>query len=162
MDWRTYTSWVQFYYQRATRGWADCDVWGLDSYLNEWMPDALRRLAMTKQGIPSSVFEDKDFDEFGKCSDESMERASNKWNLILAKIIIGFEANKRMMNNEYESELGPVPGFDGDFLESLNDPMQQALRKERNELEKPLRERDEKLFQEGMVLFVEHYNSLWD
>lgn len=162
LSWRTYWNWVVWYYQRATRGYADCDTWSLDDYLNEWLPNALRLLAMNKIGIPSQVFEDGDFDECGGCSDEAMKRASDIWHYILCKIIVGFEANKRMMQDEYDAELGPYPYGDLSDLNDFNNPLRRALVKERIEAEKPLRERDQKLFEEGMVLFTKYYNSLWD
>lgn len=43
---------IRAFIQRGRRGWADQDVWSLDGYLNSWLPDALRRLRDTKQGVP--------------------------------------------------------------------------------------------------------------
>ena len=47
---------VKAMYQRATRGWADCDVWNIDSWFQGVVPDMLRRLADTKHGTPSLFF----------------------------------------------------------------------------------------------------------
>ena len=160
---RTYTNWALFHYQRATRGWADCDTWSLDGYLNEWLPDALRHLKLHTNGFPASMYteeEAKIVQPYGTlwAGEDADQRAADKWGYILTKIIVGFEANKRMMDGLYESELGPYPDGALDF----NDPVRDAIIKERFELEKPFIERDKQLFAEGMALFVQYYNSLWD
>lgn len=38
--------------QRGLRGYADCDVWSLDSYLCGWLPGALEQLIGKKHGHP--------------------------------------------------------------------------------------------------------------
>lgn len=43
---------TKWFFQRGWRGYADCDIWGLDSYLASWMPEALDRLATIKIGTP--------------------------------------------------------------------------------------------------------------
>src|SRR5258708_21045784 len=43
---------AKWFIQRGWRGYADCDVWGLDSYLAGWMPEALERLQKNKLGYP--------------------------------------------------------------------------------------------------------------
>lgn len=156
---RTYSNWVLFYYQRATRGWADCDTWSLDDYLNEWLPDALRHLKLHTHGFPTSMYTEEEakivqpdgtlWPTSLPAGEDADKRAADKWGYILTKIIVGFEANKRMMDGLYENELGPFPIFPINI-------------KERLELEKPLIERDKRLFAEGMALFVQYYNNLWD
>lgn len=41
-----------WFFQRGRRGFADCDVWGLDYYLADWMPQALAKLQESKIGHP--------------------------------------------------------------------------------------------------------------
>lgn len=43
---------IKWFIQRGYRGWADCDVWSIDYYLNRIMPEMLERLAKTKCGHP--------------------------------------------------------------------------------------------------------------
>ena len=43
---------TKWFIQRGRRGYADCDVWGLDNYLAGWMPGALRKLEDNKLGHP--------------------------------------------------------------------------------------------------------------
>lgn len=43
---------TKWFIQRGWRGYADCDVWSLDSYLSRWMPTALAQLQRNKLGHP--------------------------------------------------------------------------------------------------------------
>lgn len=47
---------VKAMYQRATRGWAWCDVWSIDCWFQRIMPEMLRHLADTTHGTPCSFF----------------------------------------------------------------------------------------------------------
>lgn len=166
LDPQTYYYWLKYKSQRAQRGWADCDVWSLDSYLAEWLPNALRHLKVTKHGTPCAMFTDEELNrqdpEGWTGPDKSAhERAEQAWGHTLTKMIVGFDAWNRMSDGLYEAELGPYPSLHGD-LDNLNDPMHRALVKERMERAKPLTERDQKLWEEGMALFTKHFGSLWD
>lgn len=66
-------------WQRATRGWADCDVWSIDYYLNEVIPAMVRHLKETTMGRPCGISE-------------------KKWDEILEKIASGFEANDALFD----------------------------------------------------------------
>lgn len=46
---------TKWFIQRGYRGYADCDVWSLDSYLIRWMPKALRKLRDNKIGHPMGM-----------------------------------------------------------------------------------------------------------
>jgi hypothetical protein len=46
---------IKWFIQRGYRGYADCDVWSLDSYLAGWMPAALLKLQMNKLGHPCGM-----------------------------------------------------------------------------------------------------------
>jgi hypothetical protein len=162
----TYWNFVVFFWQRATRGWADCDTWSLDYYLNSWMPDALRHLKKHKHGVPMAVFptEPEFIDKDGNPTEEATHIAEEEWNKIIDKMIAGFEANARM-DGLYESELGPYPLFkstDKDDIFGFDDPVHRRILHERYEKTIPLIERDQKLSEEGLALFVKYYNNLWD
>lgn len=68
---------AKWFIQRGHRGYADCDVWGLDYYLAGWMPEALRRLEMNKFGHPVGM-------------------TRKGWDTRLRIIREGFEAAKEM------------------------------------------------------------------
>jgi hypothetical protein len=154
---------IKWFIQRGRRGWADCDVWSLDNYLNGWLPNALRCLKEQKQGIPSSMFEPEDCiaegDWQGNPSEEGMVRAEARWDAIMDKMIVGFEADERSQNGLYQEELGDYPmdrpsGVAADTWEKVKHDRHFAI--------EALRERDRKLAEEGMTLFIKHYQSLWD
>jgi hypothetical protein len=151
---------VKWFFQRGSRGWADCDTWGLDDYLNSWMPKALVYLKAHKHGIPTSIFEEADgTDEFGNPTPTARERASPRWDATLDKMIEAFEANKRMRDVLYEEELGEYPtrrpkGF---VRKAWREHMHQHYL-----MTQELANRDQEIFEEGMALFIKHYNSLWD
>jgi hypothetical protein len=88
--------WIKWSWQRAFRGYADCDCWSVDGYLSVIIPDMLRHLKKYSHGIPT----DKDGEQF----------TEQVWNDVLDKIIAGFEAAKRMTNDDNPQE------YDIDFL----------------------------------------------
>ena len=154
---------TKFILQRARRGWADSDTWSLDGYLDSWMPAALRHLKEHKHGVPASMFVPEDSivggDWQGNPSEEGMVRAEARWDAIMDKMIEAFEASKRMSEGIYEAELGDYPmgrpsGVSIDAWEAVKESRFAAIRL--------LTERDQKIFEEGMALFVTHYHSLWD
>ncbi len=46
---------IKHFIQRGRRGYADCDVWSLDSYLCDWLPKALKDLRNLKASYPASM-----------------------------------------------------------------------------------------------------------
>lgn len=162
LDPRTYYYYVKYKIQRANRGWANCDTWSLDNYLSEWLPDALRHLKANQHGYPPDMYEPGEATEENNYwpGEEAEKRAIKKWEGIVDKMIMGFEAYNRMQQGLYEDELGPYPSLTGDFLDRLNNPTEEE--KERFEKSRELEKRDQKIFQEGAELFIKHFQSLWD
>ena len=154
---------VKCFIQRGRRGWSDRDIWSLDHYLSSWMPDALRKLKKDKQGVPSSVFEPEDCisegDWRGNPSEEGMERASARWDAIIDKMIAAFEADRHINSGLYEEELGPYPM---DRPSGVSAEAWEKVKHDRFKASQALADRDRKIFEEGMLLFVRHYSSLWD
>lgn len=75
----------KYLYQRATRGYADCDCWSLDNYLAELIPGAIRNLAACEKSYPmGSTFED--------------------WQATLKKIADGIELHNKLEGLEYDYE----------------------------------------------------------
>jgi hypothetical protein len=46
---------LKWLYQRATSGYADCDIWSFDNYLARVISGGLRRLAITTHGSPGHM-----------------------------------------------------------------------------------------------------------
>ena len=150
---------IKWFIQRGKRGYADCDIWSLDWYLDSWMPDALRKLKEDKHGIPCCMFEEGDHDLEGEAYDAATLKAQTKWEEILDKMISGFEASKRMKDGTYEEELGsyPYPRPDNVTKEEWK-----KIKDKHFEDCQILKKRDEKIFEEGMQLFVRFYGNLWN
>ena len=107
--------------------------------------------------MPEDLISEGDWQ--GNFSDEGMVRAKARWNAIMDKMIAAFEASRRMSDALYEEELGDYPirrpsGVSVDAWKALSEDHSAALLL--------LTERDQKIFEEGMALFVTHYHSLWD
>lgn len=53
--WDVFTSvprFIKYAWQRASRGWADCDVWSMDDWFCDVVPGMLKQLADNKLGVP--------------------------------------------------------------------------------------------------------------
>ena len=138
----SYYYWVKYKTQRANRGWADCDTWSLDYYLSQWLPDALTHLKKHTHGHHCDLTEES-------------------WSSILDEMIRGFRAKNRIDDVLYEDELGPYPiSSSEDFLKDINNPSKELT--ERYEKSRELEKRDQAVFDRGMKLFAEHFQSLWD
>ena len=124
--------------------------------------DALRHLKANQHGYPPDMYEPGEATEENNYwpGEEAEKRAIKKWEGIVDKMIMGFEAYNRMQQGLYEDELGPYPSLTGDFLDRLNNPTEEE--KERFEKSRELEKRDQKIFQEGAELFIKHFQSLWD
>jgi hypothetical protein len=125
---------IKYFIQRGNRGWSDRDIWNLDTYLCTWMPDAIRKLAETKHGIPHSaigVSGEALYVLGDNGSDKSFEDAVKIWGEVLEAMALGFEAKELL--DEY--------GWRHD-----------------SEAEKKI----ERIRDDGMALFVNNFGSLWD
>jgi hypothetical protein len=60
---RRYVLRLVWKYQRGLRGYADCDVWNLNTYLLTWLPSAVRQLRDTGHSYPGGF-------EYGRTEEE--------------------------------------------------------------------------------------------
>jgi hypothetical protein len=150
---------IKYFIQRGRRGWADCDTWSLDSYLDGFMPHALRYLKAHKHGVPGGMFEGLPVNDRGYHDDAEFKIAEARWDAVMDQMVAGFEASTRMQDGLYEKELGSYPldrpaGVSRDAWATVKD--------NRFAASQLLQARDQKVFEEGMGLFLTHYRSLWD
>jgi len=129
--------------------------------MNNWMPDALRYLKAHKHGTPMSVFPDgpEYIKECGNPTDEAYAIAIARWDEIMDKMIVGFDAGRRIDDSLYEKELGPYPsyrptGVSAEAWKKVKDDHFVALR--------ALEARDQAILEEGLLLFARFFQSLWD
>jgi hypothetical protein len=146
-------------YQRVVRGWDDTAVWSVDYWLDDMMPAILRKLKEDKHGVPMEMFDGLPMNDEGYHSEPEMEIASARWDVVLDKMIAGFEASRRVKDGTYEEELGPYPLY---RPKGMPKDEWKAFQHERFLKSQELSKRDEAIFKEGMALFAEHYWSLWD
>jgi hypothetical protein len=108
-NWKHQIKWA---WQRVFRGWDDRAVWAVNDYLSKLIPQLLMELKEKKHGIPASVFDDEPEElEMGMIgyTDESMEKAEEKWNGILDTIAEGFNeynrANEELLSGDEWNEM---------------------------------------------------------
>lgn len=75
---------IKWFIQRGRRGYADCDVWGFDEYLNGVILEGLKRLQKDKYGYPGSL------------------KNPEQWTKILQEMIDGFEAYQAISEHTYK------------------------------------------------------------
>lgn len=143
--WPRYVKW---FFQRGWRGWADNDVWGIDSYILDILPPMLRRLKETKSGIPAMIIEEGDTDE------QSVAR----WDKIMDELIEGLEL-KTLWEVDYPKAVGfkkekPENKWD-EYYYDFKDPVWKAA------FEVKEKEVGEK-FGKSMDLFKQYFGAFWD
>jgi len=93
----TYWRAVKYFCQRGYRGYADCDHWDMDSYLEHVMIGLLRDLKTHAHGYPDSLSR---FDSQSRAI-EDPDRLEDcpgftRWQAILTEIIEGLEASQEL------------------------------------------------------------------
>ena len=78
--------WMKWSWQRAFRGYADCDYWSIDYYFYVTIVPLLKILRKNRHGYPTNITDEK-------------------WDSILGKIIEAFEAANRVVDLEYENNI---------------------------------------------------------
>lgn len=127
---------LKYKIQRFNHGYSDADVYNMSDYLTEILPKMLIRLKEDTHGFPGSLVDNPEKDH----TDEEWKSFSDKWDVILDKMIVGFEAAYRYQNlsDYYCDENGLVDNY------------------------KELMDKDKIIFEEGMNLFKEFFFALWD
>jgi hypothetical protein len=124
---------VKHWLQRANKGYDDTYYWGIDYHLVEIIPPILKDLRKYSHGYPAGL--------------NSME----EWYEILDKMILGWEAAKRALADEYLDKYQPKWFEKGEAI------TKEASKKSHEEMMK-----DMETFKEMMPLFTEYFFNLWD
>jgi hypothetical protein len=132
--------WLRNLVIRGLYGYCRRDTWGFDYYLADVIVGGLKILKKEKHGHPCDCHK-HDFTEECKCAE--------KWDEALDEMIEGFEAAKRVGEDEYFKTISP------DF------PNKDATRKEVRQWIKASEE-DQKLFKKKMKVFIDNFFHLWD
>lgn len=130
---RTYTRAARWGYQRASRGYADCDLWSIDSFLCGVLVPGLKQFRNQTNSHPS----DLTFEE---------------WQAKVDVIIAGFQAHIDLQEGPPDRFFREVSNKDSWTGLELFDPEgEQAWRAELTAVQ-----------QAGLEMFVKWFGHLWD
>lgn len=73
---------IKWAFQRAKRGYSDCDIWGLDGYLIDILINGISQLKNNLCGYPASM------------------NSIKEWEEVLDKMIDGFKLSQTLINND--------------------------------------------------------------
>lgn len=142
---------IKFAYQRATRGYADWDVWDLDNYYTRLFRDTLTHLADTTHSYPGKgefttpESWDKFLRETAQLFDNSIDRSFEE-----------FQIYKNKFEDSYTIVL-ENRGSSEEVSEEEKVIVNNYLDEDKNIYQ--LRERN---LQEALDRVKEHYHELWD
>jgi hypothetical protein len=125
---------IKYFIQRGKRGYSNRDLWDVNSYLCEIIPQMIRHLAKNNTGCPSDLWDSK-----------KINNECHKWETILEEIAQGFEAGK-----EINDSIGcryRVDVEDNAFVFKYDKKRATLLTNK---------------FNRGMELFHKYFFSLWD
>lgn len=164
--------------QRIKNGFCYRDIWNINSWFLNVIPDMLDELKNTAHGFPSKFLRNN-----GTDTDEDINKGAEKWNKILSRMAFLFrEANEETCTrkNPYEDEHNIVFnkflkrfGWNGKwvkrkdgtrvFIQSLNDiPKYRELDENYHKVEKELCEYRRNCLKKALAMFAEYFNDLWD
>jgi len=160
---------VKHVYQRARKGYSFRDVWSIDYWFMEIIPNMLTDLKNNKRGCPAQFVNSDD--------DQDFEKGMKKWQNVLDRMIFCFrEINDDTcsMKNEYEDEYFSqryegksfkdmfIKNEDGktySLIEGKVDPkLEENYRKKMLEIEAY----KDNMKNEGFELFNKYFWNLWD
>lgn len=147
---------IKWFIQRGKNGYADCDVWSLNYYIDNVMSKALKDLIEQIHGCPVSLSN----------SDDVTDKDFNEWKRILGELKWLFEQNIIMESNEviyvpYEKERKKLENY----VKRLNQP-RKPEDKIFPELPDPyyrvMTKKECKRYKEAWKLLQKYWFSLWD
>lgn len=157
--------------QRFIRGYADIDVWSMDSWFIELIPKMLRQLKETTHSYPNIFYTEdgkrvnyiehitRGIEDDNKPEDEFVE-----WQNILEEMAHHFdEANESKCSqvNEYEDEWFNRYTTE-EFIEKLKSGESTELDKKHLKREFELEEYRQENLKAGLDMFKDWFNDLWD
>jgi hypothetical protein len=154
---------VKYFCQRGYRGYADCDSWDADSYLESVILGVIKNLKENSHGYPMSMADYKMDEELPEGVEDM---GYEKWKAVLQEIISGLEASNELRNEDtvlpgtYSDEpiefedIPDKPGFtklkETDIPRFNKDLYEQWA--------EPLRKKKKR----AMLLLCKHWGSFWD
>ena len=124
---------IKWFFQRAKRGYADCDLWEFGAYISGVIKDALEDFRKKTTGNPSNI-------------------TYKKWLEILDNMIYSFDIAYKTM---YDEVLMPP-------LKDLKKHPKKWKKYAKDLNAKLLTEKEIKKYDKGMRLFIKYIFDLWD
>lgn len=164
--------------QRIKKGFCYRDIWNIDDWFMNVIPDMIEEFRNTTHSFPSRFLKDDVSN-----NKEEIDRASAKWKAILSRMAFLFrEANEEtcQKKNPYDEEYSIVLhkfiecfGINGKwvkkkdgtrvFIHDLCDiPKYRRLDENYHRVEKELYEYRSNCLKKAMSMFVEYFSDLWD
>lgn len=131
--------------QKIFRGYSNSDLWGLGYIIaKKTLPMLKAYRKLDRVGYPCSMLDDPMSNEI---DDEKDKESVEKWNEILDKMIyaITYVVYDNGCNKKYEKYLGIEYEEGSDWKQTTES-----------------RDSTYKKYEEGIKLFAEYFNSLWD
>ena len=125
---------IKWAWQRVFRGWDDRITWSIDGWMNENMPEIIRKMCSFAHGVPANI------------------DSSKEWKNILEKIATGFDSARQLSESAYMKKVPikkPIKMFG-------------ILRNYKYEVDEKKLKKLEDNFDYGMKLFCRYYHNLWD
>lgn len=165
--------------QRITKGYCFRDLWNINDWFLNVIPDMLEEFRDNAHGFPSRFLKHND----GTDTPEETAAAAKKWQDILTQTAFLFrEANEEtcQRKNPYDEEYSDVLhkfikrfGWNGKwvtkkdgsrvFIHHLRDiPKYKALEENYHKTEKELWEYRDDCLKKAMSMFTEYFYDLWD
>ena len=144
---------IKLAWQRVFRGWDDTVYCSLDAWLIEILPPILRKLKKNKCSCPADMF-DAGMKKWKKKYPNSKLKKNECWqfDIVLKKIITGFEAAKKLMDCQYMKKV------------KIKKPWTNVLGEKvfyKYEVDKKLLKKLETQWDEGSKLFIKYFFALW-
>ena len=164
--------------QRIKNGFCYRDIWNINDWFLNVMPDMLDELERTGHGFPLSFLKNAN-----TASAEENDKAAEEWRKVLTEMAFLFrEANEETCSrkNPYDKEYTEVLhsffkrfGFNGKwvkkkdgtrvFVHRLDDiPKYKELCENYRKTEKELCKDRENCHRKALLMFAEYFNDLWD
>ena len=152
---------VKWSKQRITRGYCDCDVWEMFSFLQTLIPDMLQTLKDTRMGSPGYLGENYTNENGILVNDTCHE----EWNCILDTFNefterFGLLGNKLQTEKELEENRKRGGGGTIHFMDEL--PEYKEISDKYREEEKRLEEYRRNCKDEAIDMLKQYFYDLWD
>ena len=168
--------WAKHAYQRVRYGFSYRDIWNIDTWFLEIVPNMLEKLAQTTHSYP---YDSKIEEEHKELSHSELEDLMvSNWKEKLKKMAEYLrEANEPQKEiNQYEDELFEFENKHNVFfvnVEAHKEELQEKLNEKEFQEYKELREKwfkrlleveeyKRKCLKNGLEMFVENFQDLWD